>query len=234
MKFFKDFELKGTVIITLSILFTLWFVPFVPQLKWGSVNITRWSKSKGEIHIDIGPKEKDWVPYEKISKHLIFAVIASEDGRFFDHMGIDVIEVFKSLKLNLKKGRFARGGSTITQQVVKMAFLSQDKNLIRKAREAVGAILLELLLSKEEIITWYLNMAEFGDGIFGIERASQHYYQSSAQLLTIEQAINLALVLPSPNGWSVGLRHKNLTKFGHKRFRKIVKLMLMQIGRAHV
>lgn len=112
----------------------------------------------------------------------------------------------------------ARGGSTISQQVVKMAFLSREKTLIRKAREVVGT-LLETILSKDEIMEWYLNLAEFGDAVYGIEKASWHYFRTKPQLLSIEQAVHLALVLPSPNGWSKGLRRKNLTRFGHQRFR---------------
>jgi membrane carboxypeptidase/penicillin-binding protein PbpC len=106
-----------------------------------------------------------------------------------------------------------------------MAFLSPKKSLIRKAREAAGAVLCELFFTKDEILEWYINMAEFGDGVYGIRAAARHYFEIEPELLTIEHGANLALVLPSPNGWSKGLRQRRLTDFGHRRYAQIITAM---------
>ncbi|MEZ4741880.1 MAG: biosynthetic peptidoglycan transglycosylase [Bdellovibrionota bacterium] len=207
--------------------FFAWFIPFVPALKWGSVEVTRWEKARGKVVATVGPDVKGWVKLKNISKHVLNAIIASEDSRFYQHPGIDIVEIWNSLKLNIEEGRIARGGSTITQQVVKMAFLSREKSYIRKIREGIGALLLELFLSKSEILEWYINLVEFGDSVYGIKKAAWHYFQIKPQLLSIEQGVHLALVLPSPNSWSFGLRRHRLTSFGHQRFRQILNLMLM-------
>jgi membrane peptidoglycan carboxypeptidase len=106
-----------------------------------------------------------------------------------------------------------------------MAFLGREKTIVRKIREAMGTLLLESMLTKDEILTWYINLAEFGDGIYGLRAAASHYYQTKPELLTIQQAANLAVVLPSPNGWSIGLRRRNLTAFGQRRYATIVTQM---------
>ena len=153
-----------------------WFVPSVWKLKTSSITVTRWIKVKGEVEQAVGPAEKIWTPYSRISRHTLSAIISAEDGRFYKHHGLDFEEIVKSFQLNLKHGRYLRGGSTITQQVVKVAFLSRDKNLIRKSREATGALLVENILDKKQIIEWYLNLVEFGDGVYGIKQAAQHYF----------------------------------------------------------
>ena len=111
------------------------------------------------------------------------------------------------------------------QQVIKVALLTRDKTIIRKAREAVGAILLELLLPKDKILEWYINLAEFGDGVYGLREGAKHYFATKPEQLTIAQGVHLALVLPSPNRWSRGLRQERLTKFGRGRFQQILDRM---------
>lgn len=194
----------------------VWNLKFEKQIK-----VKRWPKS-GEMLATIGPKEKNWVLIDSVSRHVIHAIIASEDARFYHHSGLDFVEIFNSFEINLKKNKIVRGGSTITQQLVKMAFLTPEKTILRKVKEAFGALLLEQILSKKSILEWYVNMIEFGDGVYGLQEASEHYFETKAELLTIQQGANLALVLPSPNGWSYGLRKKALTEFGHKRFSQIV------------
>ncbi len=214
-------------------LFLLFFIflavvvltPNVFILKSTSINVTRWYRNKGKVVVKVGPREKDWTPLQDISKHVVNAVISAEDTRFFNHAGIDPIEMWKSLQLNLEKGRYVRGASTLTQQVVKMTLLSREKTIIRKAREILGALFLEMILSKQEIITWYLNLAEFGDGVYGVKAGARYHFNTKPRLLTISQGVHLALVLPSPNRWSFGLRRKELTEFGHHRFANILLRM---------
>jgi monofunctional biosynthetic peptidoglycan transglycosylase len=205
--------------------FAAWFVPPVYKLKHGPVTVTRFTKKQGETQATVGPGQKGWISLDKVSRHAIHAIIASEDGRFYEHHGLDFEAIHKSYEINKKKKRYARGASTLSQQVVKMAFLSREKTLVRKAREAVGTLLMELILPKDKILEWYVNMAEFGDGVYGIQEGSWHYFKTKPELLTIEQGVHLALVLPSPNAWSRGLRVRTLTPFGHRRFAAILNTM---------
>ncbi len=212
----------------LFILFIFILTPPVWKLKSGGpVTVKRWLTKKGEVEAKVGPKQADWISIKTVSKHVLNAVIVAEDARFYQHGGFDFTEIVNSAALNLKKGRYVRGGSTITQQVVKMAFLTREKSLLRKGREAMGAFAIERVLKKDQILEWYINLAEFGDGVYGLKAAAKHYYNTKPELLTIEQGANLALVLPSPNSWSKGLRNRRLTPFGHRRYAKIITAMRM-------
>jgi monofunctional biosynthetic peptidoglycan transglycosylase len=211
--------------ILLSFLFLVWFVPFVPTLWLGSVTVKRLDSKGQVIDSEVGPSTPQWVPIQKVSRHVIHAVIAAEDAKFYQHNGFDFEAIGKAIELNKRRGRYVRGASTISQQVVKMAFLSREKTIIRKVREAAGTVLLELLLPKERILEWYLNLCEFGGGIYGVKQAGRHYFKTRPELLTIEQAVHLAVVIPSPNKWSKGLRTGSLTPFGQRRFSRIVKNM---------
>ncbi|MGE0172874.1 MAG: transglycosylase domain-containing protein [Oligoflexales bacterium] len=206
------------------VLFCAWFVPPVWQLRNGYIDVERWPKS-GRIVVRVGPGRPGWIKHGTVSLHVLHAIVAAEDSRFYQHNGLDFIEIVNSIEINWKKGKYVRGGSTITQQVVKMSFLSMEKSMIRKIREAVGALLLETILPKEKILEWYINLAEFGDGVYGIKAAARHYFQLEPELLTIQHGANLALVLPSPRGWSKGLRQRRLTTFGHNRYKKIIDAM---------
>jgi hypothetical protein len=154
-------------------------------------------------------------------------VVVAEDAKFYQHFGFDFEAIGKAIELNRKKGRYVRGASTISQQLVKIAFLSREKTIIRKIREASGTVFLELLLSKNQILEWYINLCEFGGGIYGVKTAGNYYFKTRPELLTIEQAVNLAVVIPSPNKWSKGLRAKALTPFGQRRFARIVSNLYM-------
>lgn len=190
---------------------------------WGTktIQITRWPKT-GEQLVDIGPGNPHWVDISKVSRHVLNAIIVAEDSRFPTHRGLDFIEIRKSFEKNLSEKKIVRGGSTITQQLIKMLFLSPERTYTRKGREALGALLLEQLVDKKTILEWYINVIEFGDGVYGIRDAAKHYFDTRPELLTIQQGANLALVIPSPNGWSVGLRRKDLTEFGQKRYGHII------------
>ncbi len=205
--------------------FILWFIPPVYKLINGPVVVTRYEKKIGESKATVGPNLSGWITTKKISRHALNAIIAAEDGKFYEHHGFDFGEIKKSVALNMQRKKFARGASTISQQVVKMAFLGREKTLLRKAREAAGTVLMELILPKDKILEWYINLAEFGDGVYGVQAGCWHYFKTKPEALSIEQAVHLALVLPSPNAWSRGLRQRNLTSFGHKRFAAILNRM---------
>jgi|DewCreStandDraft_1066081.scaffolds.fasta_scaffold02267_6 monofunctional biosynthetic peptidoglycan transglycosylase len=139
-----------------------------------------------------------WIPYERVSPHLVRAVLAGEDPRFFIHHGFDWEQIQEALRENLEEGEIVRGASTITQQLAKNLFLSTARHPIRKLHEAVITVELELLLGKRRILELYLNVIEWGDGIYGAEAAARQYFGVSAARLTPEQAAFLAAIIPNP------------------------------------
>jgi monofunctional biosynthetic peptidoglycan transglycosylase len=141
---------------------------------------------------------QQWVPYEKMSLSIKQAVIASEDANFTVHDGVDWDALEKAAKENVAKGKIKRGGSTITMQLSKNLFLSAQQSYIRKAQEMLITGMLEVVLSKKRILEIYLNVAEWGVGIFGIEAAARHYFGISAAQLSPQQAAWLAAILPAP------------------------------------
>ena len=142
--------------------------------------------------------EYQWISAKKISSHASAAVIASEDQQFYNHFGFDLQSIRSSITAYLNGGRRLRGASTITQQVAKNIFLTPSKSFIRKGLEVWFTLLIEIMWSKQRILAVYLNIAEFGDHLFGIEAASQHYFGIPAKNLTRSQAAMLAATLPNP------------------------------------
>lgn len=139
-----------------------------------------------------------WVPYERISGNLKRAMVAAEDAKFVDHEGFDWEGIELAMEKNQKKGRVVAGGSTITQQLAKNLFLSPSRSYWRKAQETVITVMLEAMLPKRRILEIYLNVIEWGSGIFGAEAASRHYFGASATQLSAEQAARLAAMAPNP------------------------------------
>jgi monofunctional glycosyltransferase len=139
-----------------------------------------------------------WVAYERISDHLKRAVVAAEDARFVEHEGVDWNAVQKAYEANRTRGRNARGGSTITQQLAKNLFLSAERNYLRKGQELVLAYMIEFVWDKRRILEVYLNVAEWGEGVFGAEAAARRYFGVSAAQLGKEPAARLAAMLPRP------------------------------------
>ncbi|HJV83625.1 monofunctional biosynthetic peptidoglycan transglycosylase [Noviherbaspirillum sp.] len=139
-----------------------------------------------------------WVPYDRISNNLKRAIIASEDSHFSEHEGVDWEAMQKAYEKNAKKGKVVAGGSTITQQLAKNLFLSGERSYLRKGQEVVITYMLEYMMDKERIFEIYLNVVEWGVGVFGAEAAAQHYYGVSAASLSAAQAARLAVMLPKP------------------------------------
>lgn len=139
-----------------------------------------------------------WVSYDRISSHLKRAIIAAEDAQFSEHEGVDWEAMQKAYEKNLKKGKVVAGGSTITQQLAKNLFLSGERSYLRKAQEVIITYMLEYLMSKERIFEIYLNVVEWGVGVFGAEAAAQYYYGVPASQLSPAQAARLAVMLPRP------------------------------------
>jgi monofunctional biosynthetic peptidoglycan transglycosylase len=143
-----------------------------------------------------------WVAYGRISNHLKRAVLVAEDSAFWDHEGVDVAEIKKSIETNIERGRLARGGSTITQQLAKNLYLSPSRNPVRKLRELFIARRLEAELSKRRILELYLNLIEWGSGVYGAEAAAQTHFHRSASALGPEQSALLAAAIINPRAYS--------------------------------
>ena len=139
-----------------------------------------------------------WVPLSRIAPSLRQAVVGAEDAAFFTHEGFDWEGIKEAAKYNIEAGELKRGGSTITQQLAKNLYLSSERSLFRKAREALITRSLEQQLTKERILELYLNVAEWGQGVYGAEAAARHHFKKSAHDLTPDEAAWLAAILPSP------------------------------------
>lgn len=168
---------------------------------------------------------REWVPIEKISPNMYQAVISSEDNLFMVHNGFDWKAIKKAIAINEKKGTTRFGGSTISQQTAKNVFLWPSRSWVRKGLEVYYTFLIELFWSKERIMEVYLNVVEFGIGLYGVQKASNVYFNKNADKLTVSQAALLAVVLPNPVRLSVA----RPSSYVRKRQSKVVKLM-SQIG----
>lgn len=170
----------------------------VIQQKDALLNADKKVKQKVDKKPQFTHIQHHWVDYAVISNHIKRAVIASEDATFMQHDGFDWVGIEKAYKKNLKKGKIVAGGSTISQQLAKNLFLSSQRSPWRKAQEVVVTVMLETLMTKQRILELYLNMIEWGNGVFGVDAAAQHYYRSSAQQLIRNQAAKLAAMIPNP------------------------------------
>ena len=155
-----------------------------------------------------GEEKREIVPFDKISDNLKHAVIASEDARFYQHGGIDIIGLLRSVLVDLRLQSAKQGGSTITQQLVRSVYLNDQKTIARKVREVVLSIELERRYSKDQILDWYLNKIPFGQNTYGAESASQTYFNKPASDLTIAQAATLTALIPAPSYYSPYGSHK--------------------------
>jgi len=203
LKIFKKRRpLRHKVVLALSIpLSALWFTlltvyfmtPPVAQLRVLNPGKTAYMQADRSRHI-----RHEWRPLSEISKNLQHAVVLAEDDQFFGHNGLDWKAIERAWKTNIRRGRFARGASTITMQVARNLYLSPRKTILRKMREVWIALKMELLLPKKRILEIYLNIAEWGNGIYGAEAAAHHYFGKSARYLTKEEAAWMAAILPRP------------------------------------
>jgi monofunctional biosynthetic peptidoglycan transglycosylase len=146
--------------------------------------------------------KQSWVPLSQISPYVVKAVLIAEDDKFWKHEGFDFEAMKKALEKDIKKGSFRAGGSTISQQLAKNLYLTPTRNPVRKLKEAVLTWRIEHSLSKRRIIELYLNVAEWGEGIFGVGVAAHHYYGKPASALGPMEAAKLATVLPNPRRWN--------------------------------
>jgi monofunctional glycosyltransferase len=192
------------VVAALVVLVLLWLGWIAAHIAWYRYNPPRETAFMAQRMAEARTKSPavrlryTWVPYAKISPHLKRAMIAAEDAKFVEHAGFDWDGIQTALDKNERRGRVVAGGSTITQQLAKNLFLSPEKSYVRKGEEAVVTVLLEAILSKQRILEIYLNVIEWGNGVFGAEAAAQRYFGIPASQLSAEQAARLAAMTPAP------------------------------------
>jgi monofunctional biosynthetic peptidoglycan transglycosylase len=177
----------------------------------------QWAKEGKRIRI-----EKRWVPLNAVSPYLVKAVLIAEDDKFWAHKGFDYEAIQKALERDIKERKFKFGGSTISQQLVKNLYLSPSKNPVRKAQEALITWRLERNLSKRRILELYLNVVEWGPGVFGAESAANRHFQKPARDLTAQEAALLAAVLPNP----VRYRADKPSSYVQRRARLLYSIMV--------
>jgi monofunctional biosynthetic peptidoglycan transglycosylase len=190
----------GTAVIVLAV-YEFWFLaqilywvehnPATTRVMDARLEALRQSKRSGAL-------DQKWVDYPRISIHLKRAIIIAEDAKFVDHEGFDWEGIQRAMGKNLRRGKIVAGGSTITQQLAKNLFLSGERSLLRKGQEAILTAMLEAAMDKRRIFEIYLNVAEWGENVFGAEAAARHYFGVDAAALEPEQAARLAAMLPRP------------------------------------
>jgi monofunctional glycosyltransferase len=193
--------LAATAVAFGSVAFLYLTLPDVRPLRTSNPETTAFMELRAREASARGQKprrEHRWVEYRRISPHLRRAVVEAEDGAFWQHDGLDLRQIRESVEINLERREFARGGSTITQQLAKNLYLSPDKTVLRKVRELMIARRLEAELPKQRILELYLNVIEWGDGVYGAEAAARRYFQKPAAQLTLDEAALLAGAIINP------------------------------------
>ncbi len=182
-------------------------------------------KTESEVVIQKNPPPT-WVPLSQVSKVAQGAILVSEDWAFYQHPGYDEKQIKEAITESLEEGHLKRGASTITQQVVRNIYLTKEKSLIRKAKELWMATKVEKVLGKKKILELYFNIAEWGEGVFGIGPAANYYFHKSPAELSAKEGAFLAMLLPSPKKYSISYRSKALTPYARKIIRSVMNKMV--------
>lgn len=207
----KKRSLLYRFIIKPILLVVIVFHAFVFALLWlGKTHSVNYSAFMLAHQLQGGTVYQSWVDYDNIAKSVKQATIASEDANFVKHNGFDIDSIELAIKANEKAGGISMGGSTISQQLAKNLFLTHHRSYIRKGEEAIITLMMEKVWDKQRILEVYLNVVEFGDGIYGIESASRHYFNKSANELNKEQSALLISLLPNPKYYQKNLNNKRL------------------------
>lgn len=180
--------------------------------------------------VELCEKRKNYVRLGAVPKHFINLLLLAEDASFWSHQGFDWEEIKNSFVTNWEKGYFARGGSTITQQLARNLFLNRQKNLHRKLLEAIITMRLEALLTKKQILERYINVVQFGQNVFGISQASNYYFKKSPNLLRPEESAFLVMLLPNPERNAKSFYQKKLTRFAEGRIKTLLRKLWITQG----
>lgn len=220
VKVFGNFFVLGISIIILVVIGLTAVLLSLPD-----VGILEKCFTTSMYEVRLCPDSSNYVKLKSISPYMLHAVIASEDAAFYSHKGFDWHEIQESFETNLKSGKIARGGSTLTQQLAKNAFLGKEKSFLRKLKEAYLANAIEHRYKKDFILEKYLNVVEFGPNIYGVKAAALHYFQKNPSELHPLEAAYLAFLLPNPKLYSQSYKKGALTPFARKQVSIILKRM---------
>jgi len=214
----KPLRLIGRALLALILLllaYQLWLFGHVVWWKYYNPSETSFMDQQLDVLQDKNPDAElkhKWVPYDQISPNLKRALVAGEDAKFLEHEGFDWEGMQAAWEKNQKKGRISAGGSTISQQLAKNLFLSGKRSYFRKAEEAAITLMLEAVMDKQRIFEIYLNVIEWGNGVFGAEAAARHYYKTSAANLSAGQAAKMAAMVPNPRFFDKNRNHRRLLR----------------------
>lgn len=221
----KDFFFSIVILITLVIGLGMFaYFPLTNKAKLLKDHYPVFNKKLNRYEL-VNKKPAHWVSVKNISKELKFAIIISEDWAFFEHEGIDANQLKIVIQESFMSGKLSRGASTITQQVVKNSFLTNEKSILRKLKEILIAKKLEQVLTKDQILEHYLNLIELGKGIYGVQKGSQFYFKKKPHEINAKEGAFMAMLLPSPKKYSQSFDKKELTDFASKQINSILKKM---------
>jgi len=192
---------SAAIVLAAIVVYQFWIFGNVVWWVWFNPSTSAFMERRLEVLQEDNPEaalRHKWVPYARISINLKRAMIAAEDAKFLDHDGFDWEAIQKAYEKNIVKGKIVAGGSTISQQLAKNLFLSGKRTPWRKGQEALITIMIEKVMTKRRIFEIYLNIIEWGNGVFGAEAAARHYFGTSAAYLDAEQAAHLAAMVPKP------------------------------------
>jgi monofunctional biosynthetic peptidoglycan transglycosylase len=202
----------------------LWFIPWVFSFYLGLVvyfpyeadGKSRYVRATGPMPAALG-LDHEWASGDEIPLVCRACVVAAEDGRFFEHNGIDTDSIKQAIEQNNKRGKIKFGASTVTQQLVKNVFLYRNKTYIRKAREIVGAVMLDFIMNKDKQLIWYLNVVEFGPQVYGIRAAAKYYFRKDVKRLTLPECASLVAIVRDPNRSGKWLKAKAIPDYLARR-----------------
>lgn len=207
------------IIVSILVIIQLWI--FSSLVYWRTHDVDTTMFMRWTYFSDFKPIQHEWRDYDDISDNFKHAIVAAEDARFVDHHGFDWDGIENALQKNLKKDKVVAGGSTISQQLSKNLFFYNRRSYLRKGQETIATAMMERMWTKRRILEVYMNSVEFGDHIYGVEAAAQHYFGKSSKSLTREQAAFLAVLLPNPKYYQ---DHHNDSKLLYRK-RMVLKYM---------
>ncbi|RZG74828.1 monofunctional biosynthetic peptidoglycan transglycosylase [Acinetobacter sp. WCHAc060025] len=207
------------IIVSILVIIQLWI--FSSLVYWRTHDVETTMFMRWTYFSDFKPIQHEWRDYDDISDNFKHAIVAAEDARFIDHHGFDWDGIENALQKNLKKDKVVAGGSTISQQLSKNLFFYNRRSYLRKGQETIATAMMERMWTKRRILEVYMNSVEFGDHIYGVEAAAQHYFGKSSKSLTWEQAAFLAVLLPNPKYYQ---DHHNDSKLLYRK-RMVLKYM---------
>lgn len=233
-RFFKIFcftvglcVLCGGVVVSVYVNRFFQAIPKVEKLT--TDDLQKMGEAVVHRRLEIKSKHYKWVKIKDVSRELLFSIVLSEDATFFEHSGFNLDAMIDSLAENIKERRSAYGASTISQQIAKNLFLTNEKTILRKLQEAIVTNKLESRFSKNELLEIYLNVAEFGPDIFGVNAAARHFFKQAPSELNAAQGAFLAQMLPSPRRHYFQIfENKNLTRAKRRRIDRLLRDMLYQ------